>query len=274
MAKENTNLNPEELRRKKEREELELREKEEEARRIKEKEERKKEREKREKKREQIKKKKIKEENKRIRKEINFPYKVLFNLTLLISLFAFIIIFFVLNTPIYETLLYMFFIFSFLYLGIGGIMIGIYYLIAIDKRRKFELEIEKELKEQAEAEARQKEEELAELEELERSASSRKELAESSPYELPGSTLENSQDNDESDTKQISDSSESIEEIPENSSINTDEIGENIDIPIDDSDDSIPEFPSRSPSKREIEESSDEDDYIAEIMGEDFKKSR
>lgn len=124
------------------------------------------------KKREIVKLKKLKKlekkENKRIKKAINFPYKLLFRISSLLTLLFFILTFFYIQVDIYKAVFYTFWVFFALWGGGGVIMASIYYMISVDK--------EQELREQKiidellieEEERRIEEEEQREIDQLEK----------------------------------------------------------------------------------------------------------
>ncbi len=106
--------------------------------------------------REKAKKKRLKakekKELKKIREKINFPYKLLFNISFLASMLSFITIFYGWNYEIYDALFFSFFIFIILYMTIGVIMVITFYFIS-------EAKIKEALQKQKEEEQRRIEEE-------------------------------------------------------------------------------------------------------------------
>lgn len=281
MAKDKDNkiMAPTDASRQREQSELELREKDEQQRREKEKAERDKEKQARDKKRKQIKAKKLKAENKRIKEEVNFPFKMLFSVTVLISLLSFILIFFGLNFSIYDALLYTFYIFSFFYLGAGAVMAGIYYLIAQDKRNKYRAQLEREELAVEEEERQRKAEDLAEIEEIEREAIRSRPGSKATPaISLPEMSIEDDEDVEMPELPESSSSAFDIEEMPMDESLEFTETDE----------EQIPE-PPRKKSENTGDESemidsnknepldsndemTDEESYIAAIMGNDKKE--
>lgn len=281
MAKDKNNklMAPHDASRQREQSELEQREKIEQQRREKEKAEREKEKQARDKKRKQIKAKKLKAENKRIKEEVNFPFKMLFSVTLLISLLSFILIFFGLNFSIYDSLLYTFYIFSFFYLGAGAVMAGIYYLIAQDKRNKYLAQLEREEIAAEEVERQRKADELAEIEEIEREAIRvRPNSKSSSAISLPEMSIADEKDSD-------------LPELPESASSDFDMEGMHMDDNPEFAESDEEQIPEPPRKKREVsdnqsitsdsedndqdsnyDEMTNEESYIAEIMGNDKKK--
>lgn len=163
MAKEEQ-LSEEELEKQKrdqEREERIKAEEEKEKERLKEKEKKKKDREKRIKLREKQQKKKENRKRKQIKKMINFPFKILLQTSLLLTLIVFILKYFGDSNILIDAMLSAFYIFLTIFLGGGIIMTAIYYVLS---QRK-----EKELKEiiELEAEKLRLEEEEKKKEELE-----------------------------------------------------------------------------------------------------------
>ncbi len=118
-------------------------------------------------------KKKHKKEEKRVKSLINLPFKLLSQISLLITLFCFITLFFGLNKPINDTILYSFFVFILLYVGIGTIMVGMFFLVSEDKIVEME-EMKKVELERLKMEKTKEEEELAHMVELEKEITSKK----------------------------------------------------------------------------------------------------
>ncbi len=85
------------------------------------------------------KKKKLKKETKKINKIINMPFKLLFQLSLLGSSLSFIILYFGGQTALIKSLYYSFLVFSFLSLGVGCLMIVIFYFISEQKKLEIEM---------------------------------------------------------------------------------------------------------------------------------------
>lgn len=208
MAKDNTNLSPDEKKREEEKKELEKREQQELKEQEKEKKKKKAERDKKKKKIEKKKQQLISKEKKRIKQKINFPYKVLFNISALVMLVAFIFLFFMIEKDIFKSLLYSFFIFSGVYIAGGSIMVAVYYLISEDRIAELEQirQVEKEQKELEEKMKQMKEKE--ELESIERELSER-EFAKKNPNKIRGK---------EPDLNEQFDSSQEHEENFENES--------------------------------------------------------
>lgn len=189
MAKEEKKqLTPEEKKREKERLEKEAQE-------NKEIENLKKEKEKKQKRKQLRAKKKQKEEIKRIKNLINLPFKLHLQISLLITLFAFIIIFFWIELDVQRTLLYTFFIFSILYFGVGLIMVSTIFLISEDKKKELEemRRLEAEIK--ADEEKQREDEELAKLEEIERDIAAKR--YGDTAKELPSSNTDFVENSDE-----------------------------------------------------------------------------
>ena len=137
MADKKKNIETESEEKKKklqERKEREDREKQELERKQKEKEQKRKAREAR------IKKKEL-AERKRIKEVLRFPFKTLFEVSLLISFLSFIALFFGLQVELTKALFNSFFIFTTLYLGFGVVIIGIAYMMS--EKRKKEMEEQK-----------------------------------------------------------------------------------------------------------------------------------
>lgn len=136
MAKQES-ISPEELekqRREKEKKEKEDRELKELEKKRKEKEDKRKRLEKRQKQRE-------KQEKKRIKSIIDFPFKTLFQVSLLFTLLYFIIIFFGRQDVLYKAVFSSFMVFTALYLGLGIVLVAIFLVISEKRQKEFEEEI-------------------------------------------------------------------------------------------------------------------------------------
>lgn len=162
-AKEKKLLSPEEKKREQERIDREKREKKIQKQRLQEKERKKKERYAR-------KKKKERDEMKRIRSIINLPFKLLLQVTALVTSMSFILIYFGTDIGLPKAIFYCFLIFTLIYLGGGSIMVGVFWMISIEKEKEMmELQrVEEEEKRNAEenraAEEQRREEERKEAE--------------------------------------------------------------------------------------------------------------
>ena len=102
-----------------------------------------------------VKKKEI-AERKRIKEVLRFPFKTLFEVSLLVSFLAFIAMFFGMQLELMKSIFNSFFIFTTLYLGFGVVIIGIAYVMS--EKRKKEMEEQKLILEEqrrAEEEERQ-----------------------------------------------------------------------------------------------------------------------
>lgn len=165
MAKE-PKKTPEQIKREKERAELEKKEEAELKKRQKEKLKKKKEKEKR------IEKQK-KREMKRIKSLVNLPFKLLLQVSSLITALSFIVIFFGYETPLMRTIYLCFLIFTMLYLGLGLVMIAIFFLVSQDKIVEME-ELKKIEEEQKKLERAAEERELEEMVAMEKSIASKK----------------------------------------------------------------------------------------------------
>jgi len=165
MAKE-PKKTPEQIKREKERAELEKKEEAELKKRQKEKLKKKQEKEKR------IEKQK-KREMKRIKSLVNLPFKLLLQVSSLITALSFIVIFFGYETPLMRTIYLCFLIFTMLYLGLGLVMIAVFFLISQDKIVEME-ELKKIEEEQKKMERAAEERELEEMVAMEKSIASKK----------------------------------------------------------------------------------------------------
>ena len=133
MAKknENTELSDEVAKRQKERDDREKKEKDEQKKRDEEKLKKKKEREARIKRKEQ-------KERKRINNIINYPFKTLFQISSLLGLFSFIFAYFWFEKVLLKSLLYTFFIFSFIFILVGVSLLVVYFNKAQEQLREQE----------------------------------------------------------------------------------------------------------------------------------------
>ncbi len=111
------------------------------------------------------KKKRIAKEEKKINNVINFPFKLLTQVSLLISCLVFIILYFGSDKAVHESVLISFLTFTMIYLGGGIIMVTIFYIISED-RIKVKEQLEKEEEEKRIEEMKKKEEEYAKLEQV------------------------------------------------------------------------------------------------------------
>lgn len=116
---------------------------------------------------------KQKKEAKRVKTMINLPFKLLGQISLLITTLAFIIMFFGIEKPLNDTVFNSFMIFTALYLGVGVIMVGLFLLVSQDKLAEAEelriMEAERALKEK-----KAEEDELAQMVELEKEIAAKK----------------------------------------------------------------------------------------------------
>ena len=220
--------------------EIEKREQEEEALRQKELKKEQKEKEAKAKAREKRRQKKIKDEEKRIKGLVNFPFKLLWHLTSLITVFAFLIIYFVAEVEIYKTLLWTFFIFTFLYLGGGGVMVGYFLLLSIERKKELEELVRIEEEEKILEEKMRHEQEIAELEAIERDLAVKRNTRQSI-NELPANNSQHNASFDDFDGEQL--------------------LG---DKNLDDLD--LPDIENTT-----IGNSSDEDSYLDELLASEFE---
>lgn len=148
-------------------------------------------------KRRKMKEKRLKDEKKReikrIKTLVNLPFKLLLHVSLLITMFLTIILYFWIELDLKTTLLYLFFIFSFIYFGVGGIMVAAFYLLSEDRKREM-LEIKRLEQEKIEQEELKRiEEEELKLNELERDIAEKKNDSLKAKELLPELTEMNSQ---------------------------------------------------------------------------------
>lgn len=113
-------------------------------------------------------KKKLNEAKKRINAIIKMPFRILFNSTIFVSLIAFIFIYFWLEIELYQSILYVFFIFTSIYISVGITMAIYYYMLSEEKIKELNERLaEEQLKKEEEEKLRQKQE-MEELEAIER----------------------------------------------------------------------------------------------------------
>jgi uncharacterized membrane protein YcjF (UPF0283 family) len=91
----------------------------------------------------------VKKEQKRIKEAINFPFKILFQAGLSIASVFFIVEYFGRGKELYKAMFNSFLLFTAVYLGVGVLMITIFYVMAESKKR--EKEEQKHLEEENKA---------------------------------------------------------------------------------------------------------------------------
>jgi len=111
---------------------------------------------------------KIAKEEKRIKDIINLPFKILSISAFILTLLSFIVFYFWMNIDLKYSLLYAFYIFCILYLGVGIVIASIFFIISSNKKHELEEEIRMEEEKRMEEDRKREEEETAELEALER----------------------------------------------------------------------------------------------------------
>jgi flagellar biosynthesis/type III secretory pathway M-ring protein FliF/YscJ len=130
-----------------------------------------KEKEKQFKEREVRKKKREKKEMQRIKSNVNFPIKALFQGSIIIGLIFFVVKYFGQSADLIKSIFYSFIVFASVYIGVGIIMLLSFFLIAHNKKRELRemIKVEKERKmqeeEQRRADEHKRAEEAARLEE-------------------------------------------------------------------------------------------------------------
>jgi len=113
-------------------------------------------------------KKKITEAKKRINTIVKMPFKILLNSTLFVSLILFIFIYFWLQVELYQTIIYVFFIFTAIYLSVGITMAYYYYMLSEDKIKELNEKILNDQKRKEDEEKQRQQQEMEELEAIER----------------------------------------------------------------------------------------------------------
>lgn len=144
-------------------------------------------------------KKKHKKEAKRVKSLINLPFNLLSKVAMLITLLCFITLYFGMDKNINDTILYSFFVFVLLYVGIGTIMVGMFFLVSEDKIVEME-ELKKLEVEKLSMEKKKEEEELAHMVELEKEIAAKKLAGKSLREDSPGIFFN---DNDEPNSGEI-----------------------------------------------------------------------
>lgn len=245
MAKENTNNETEHAKRAKE----------EEARLEKEKKQQQEERDKKRKKKKQKMRKMQKKEQKRIKWLVNLPFLTLFKVSSLITALAFIAIYFWIGTELYYSLIYSFFIFTSIYLGVGILLVAIFYLLSLDKEFELKEEIRLERQKELDEEKARQDEEMRELEALERELAEKKLKKDSPTAEL------SERNNDEPDELLTDETNIQLPEYDDSSQEPDFDFFEKTKTTSNDEDKLIPEL--QSP---EVEDNS----YLEDIFGEEF----
>ncbi|MCX6147945.1 MAG: hypothetical protein NTW25_11970 [Candidatus Kapabacteria bacterium] len=151
------------------------------------------------------KKKEHKKETQRVKSLINLPFKLLLQISVLITTLCFITLFFGMSKDIGSTVLYSFFVFVLLYVGIGSIMVGMFFLVSEDKIVEME-ELKKLEKERMLIEKSKEEEELAHMIELEKEIASKRLAGKSLREESPEIFFQGNDDSNNSELDYISSS--------------------------------------------------------------------
>ncbi len=114
------------------------------------------------------KKKKIKQHQSKINSLVTYPYNVLLQLSVILGIMAFVYFYLWSSSSLITSLLYLFFVFSTIYLGGGLMMLGYYFVKSEVKRRELEeqIKLEKQKREKEELERQAKE--MEELEAIEK----------------------------------------------------------------------------------------------------------
>jgi hypothetical protein len=155
MAKDKKNMTPEEKAKEKERLARIKKEEKELKKRLKEKDKRKKDREKKRTSRENL-------EKKRIRGILNFPFKTLFLVSSLLSMIAFVMMFFGGKIDIIKAIYISTLVFTFLFLSVGIIMIGGFFVVSQEKISEIKKNKQKEDKQEKDR-LKKEEQELEDL---------------------------------------------------------------------------------------------------------------
>jgi hypothetical protein len=151
------------------------------------------------------KKKEHKKETQRVKSLINLPFKLLLQISVLITTLCFITLFFGMSKDIGSTVLYSFFVFVLLYVGVGSIMVGMFFLVSEDKIVEME-EFKKLEKERMLIEKNKEEEELAHMIELEKEIAAKRLAGKSLREEAPEIFFQGNDDSNNSELDYISSS--------------------------------------------------------------------
>lgn len=151
------------------------------------------------------KKKEHKKETQRVKSLINLPFKLLLQISVLITTLCFITLFFGMSKDIGSTVLYSFFVFVLLYVGVGSIMVGMFFLVSEDKIVEME-EFKKLEKERMLIEKNKEEEELAHMIELEKEIAAKRLAGKSLREESPEIFFQGNDDSNNSELDYISSS--------------------------------------------------------------------
>ena len=108
-------------------------------------------------------------DKKNVQRLVNFPFKMLAQVSIVVSLIVFIMLYFSKSKNVIDSLYTSFLVFSGIYFGVGLIMAFVFYILSEQKKR--EIEDKKRLEEEQRREDEiKKEEELARLEQLQSSS--------------------------------------------------------------------------------------------------------
>lgn len=221
-----------------------------------------------------VKEKKAKEDQqkevKRIKTLVKLPFKLLLQVSLLVTMFSTIILFFWLELDLKSTMIYLFFIFTFFYFGLGSLMVAIFYMIGEDKKREM-IEMQRiEAERLAVEEAKRQLEEASKLQELERDIAEMKNDSLKAQELLPEKGLENAIIEPPSSMDELEDQFSSPFMLGESAESLSNEFHNGID---DMNIDSIIESEmAKSAMKNEKDGNSDFNDmsYFDEIMAPDY----
>jgi len=108
-------------------------------------------------------------QKKNIQRLVNFPFKMLAQVSLIVSLIVFIMLYFSRSKAIIDSLYTSFLVFSGIYFGVGLIIAFVFYILSEQKKKEIEEKKRQEEEQRREDEIR-KEEELARLEQLQNSS--------------------------------------------------------------------------------------------------------
>jgi len=114
------------------------------------------------------KKKKIKQHQSKINALVSYPYNVLLQLALILGIMAFVYFYLWNSSSLITSLLYLFFVFSTIYLGGGLLMLGYYFVKSEVKRRELDEQIKNEKQKREQEEIERQAKEMEELEAIEK----------------------------------------------------------------------------------------------------------
>jgi len=99
---------------------------------------------------------------------VKTPLKILFNSSILVAIITFVFFYFWMENDLTKSLIYVFFVFTSVYLGVGITMVIYYYLLSEEKIKELNEKVARESKKRDEEEKLRQTQEMEELEAIER----------------------------------------------------------------------------------------------------------